>query len=141
MQDESLSLKTAEESVGSVLLRALFEEISNLRTPWAITPKSQQDEVIDRLRAQVSEAVAGAVTRIATQGFAHIAVNIESLTVKDEAKAVLTLSRGVQEIHDLADRVGSRAVLVFADPQEYTDGMHAIQGEDDQPGLGLEEVA
>lgn len=41
-------------------------------------------------------------------------------------------------MHELADRVGSRAIVVFADPKEYTDGMDQIKAQADQPELPLE---
>lgn len=135
-------LPTTEETVGTLLMRALYEEIVNLRTPWAITPQSQQQEVIDRLRTQVESAVRVAVRGIATGGFSHVGVSIESMTLKDEAKVVLTMSRHSREMHELADRVGSSALIVFADPVEFTAGMHVIQAQADQLDiLGDEEAA
>ncbi len=128
-----------EETVGQYLMRALFDEVTNIRIPWSITPQQEQQALLDRLRSQVEEAVRVAVSRIAMQGFSHISASIESLTIKDEAKAVLLLSRGSEELHTLADRVGSRAIIVFADHTEYTDGMNAIKAQADQPPLPLED--
>jgi hypothetical protein len=91
--------------------------------------------VLDRLRSQVEAAVRAAVREIATGGFSHVGVSIESMTLKDEAKVVLTMSRHSREMHELADRVGSSALIVFADPAEFTDGMHAIQSQADQLDL------
>lgn len=136
--EEPKEITPVEESVGTFLLRALFDEVANLRQPWIMTPQQQQDEILDRLRLQIAGAVNIAVKRIAAAGFIYIAANIESLAIKDEAKAVLTLARGTQEIHDLADRVGTRAMLVFADAQEYTNGMHTIKSQLDQPPLPLD---
>jgi hypothetical protein len=135
MTTEQSKIPAVEESVGTVLMRALYDEIVGLRQPWVMTPQQMQQEVLDRLRAQVERAVSVAVTRIATSGFQHVTVQIESLTVKDEAKATLSLSRGTEAVHELADRVGTHAVIVFADPKEYVDGMHAIQSQADQPDL------
>ena len=132
-------LPEVEETVGQYLMRALFDEITNIRIPWAVTPQQQQQDLLDRLRRQVDEAVRVAVSRIAMQGFSHISASIESLTIKDEAKAALLLSRGSEELHTLADRVGSRAIIVFADHAEYTDGMDAIKAQADQPSLPLED--
>ena len=128
-----------EETVGQYLMRALLDEITNIRVPWLVTPQQDQQALLDRLRYQVEEAVRVAVSRIAMQGFSHISASIESLTIKDEAKAVLPLSRGSEELHTLADRVGSRAIIVFADHTEYTDGMNAIKAQADQPPLPLED--
>lgn len=136
--DSNGALAAIEESVGTHLLRALYEEITNLRTVWVVTPQQQQQEILDRLQDAVSHAVSIAVRRLATGGFENIVAQIDSLTIKDEAKAVLMLPRGTQELHTLADRVGSKAIIVFADAKEYTDGMHVISAQDDQPSLPLE---
>lgn len=127
-----------EESVGAYLMRVLFEEITSLRQPWAVTPQQLQQEVLDRLRGQVQEAVNAAVLRIGTSNFTHVAATIESLTIKDGAKATMKLARGGEAIHELGDRVGSLAIIVFADPKEYTDGMDALRADLDQKPLPLE---
>ena len=135
MTEATTVLQTAEETVGTQLLRALLDEVMNLRTPWAITPQSMQQEVIDRLQTQVENITRGAVLQIATLGMQHVGASVESLTIKEGAKAVLTLARGSEEMHALADRVGSFAVLVFADPKEFTEGMHVIKAQADQRDL------
>lgn len=128
-----------QETVGQYLMRALYDEVTNIRVPWAVTPQQQQQEMLDRMQRQVDEAVRIAVSRIAVHGFTHITASIEQLTIKDEAKAVLLLSRGTEALHELADRVGSRAVIVFADHKEFTEGMDSIKAQADQPNLPLED--
>jgi hypothetical protein len=132
-------LQQVEETIGQLLMRTLYDEITNMRTLWAVTPQQQQRETLDRLQRQVDQAVHIAVNRIAIGGFSHITAQIESLTIKDEAKAALLLSRGTEALHELADRVGSRAIVVFADPKEFTEGMDSIKAQADQPDLPLEE--
>lgn len=138
MTEEKTVLSTAEETVGTQLLRALLAEIQQLQSPWQNTPEEQQKLIIERLRMQVEEAVQGAVRQIARAGFGNIVAQVESLTIKDGAKAVIALARGSEELHELADRVGTRVVIVFADAREYTDGMHVVQAQADQPDLPLE---
>jgi hypothetical protein len=131
-------IPAVEETIGQLLMGALYDEITNLRTPWVVTPQQQQQELLDRLRKQVDHAVTVAVKRLATAGFQHTDVQIHSLAVKDEAKVVLLLPRGAQQIHAIADRIGSKAVIVFADPAEYTDGMDQFKAMADQQPLDLE---
>lgn len=128
-----------EESVGGMLFSALMEEIMHQRTMWVVTPREQQQELIERMRKQVETAVHGAVRRLATAGFEYIAATIESFTSKKETKVALTVPRGIQELHTLLDRVGTDAVIVFADPKEFTDGMDRIKAMDDQAPLPLGE--
>lgn len=133
------SVEAVEETVGQQLMRALYDEVTNIRIPWSVMPQQQQQELLDRLRAQVDTAVSGAVRRIATGGFSSIAARIDSLTIKDDAKAVLLLARGSEALHELSDRVGSTAVVVFADASEYTDGMQVFTAQADQPDLPLQD--
>lgn len=125
------------ESLGKELLSAVYEEITNLRTPWVITPQQQQQELIDRLRTRVENLVAYAVTRIGTGGFPFVSATIDSLTIKDEGKAVLMLNREPSTMHPVADGVGSRCVLVFADKEAYIAGMDHIKAMLDQNELPL----
>lgn len=134
--DETVEI--TRELIGERLMRALFEEITTLRTPWAITPQQQQQEVLDRLRAQVQTAVHAAVSVIASAGFTHAPVRLDSLTIKDEAKATLLLTRGTEAMHVFADQVGASAVIVFADPKDYTAQMDSIRSQADQNPLPLE---
>jgi hypothetical protein len=135
MTEEVTILATAEQSAGTKLLQALLNEIRHLQSPWQNTPEALQTEVIFRLRAQVQDAVQDAVRSIARDGFESIVARIESMSIKEDgSKATIVLARG----SDLADRVGSRVLIVFADAEAYTDGMQAIQAEADQPDLPLD---
>lgn len=46
----------------------------------------------------------------------------------------------MRALFDEVDRVCSRAIIVFADHTEYTDGMNAIKAQADQPSLPLDDV-
>jgi hypothetical protein len=140
-KDFTSTLTQIQESVGKLLMGALFDQITTLRTPWVITPQQQQQDVLDRLRMAVENATCVAVRRIATEGFSHITAQIDSLTIKDEAKVNVVLPRGTQDIHTLADHVGSKVVIVFADPAAYIDGMHEFKAQADQPELPLGDAA
>lgn len=126
-----------EESIGAELMRALYDQVTSLRTPWVVTPQQQQQDVLDNLRAAVEQAVHSAVKRLSTAGFEYVVAEIDSLTIKDDAKAAIVLPRGTQDIHALADRVKSKVIIVFADPMEYMDGIHAFKSQDDQQTLPL----
>jgi hypothetical protein len=64
-----------------------------------------------------------------------------SAQIQNDDLVVLMMPRGSQELHTIADRVGSKAIIVFADPAEYTDGMHVLQAQADQGALPLEPEA
>lgn len=138
MSANESEIPQVEKTIGQQLMGALYDEITNMRIPWPVTPQQQQQEILDRLRAAVEHAVTVAVKRLATGGFEYVVAEIDSLTIKDDAKAALVLPRGTQDIHALADRVKSKVVIVFADPQDYIDGMHEFKAQADQPPLPLE---
>jgi hypothetical protein len=122
-------------SVGEALLRGALAEIQTLGVPWIITPEKQQQDIIDRMRMQIEHLVDVAVRRIASTGFESVPVTIDSLAIKDEAKAVLLLSRHGDGLHTVADQVGAKATLVFADPAAFLDNMRGVQAEADQRPL------
>lgn len=130
-----------EDSIGTELLKKLHIQVTHLKKPWHQTPEQEQDRLLDHLRVSVQEAMAQAVQRLAAQRFKFIRAQIESLTIKDGAKATIIVSRGGSELHQLSDHVGSVAMLVFADEAEYVDGMHTVKAEADQRVLELEEEA
>lgn len=132
------TLDDITDSVGLALLKRMHVELTQLQTPWQNTPEAQQQQILDRLRAGVYEAVGAAVRRIAGEGFAHVAVTIDSLSIKDEAKAAISVPRASSAMHDLADMVGQRAMLVFVDEKAYTANMERLKALADQPELPLE---
>lgn len=135
---ETTTIPAVEESIGQLLMGALYDEVTNLRVMWPVMPQQEQQDLLDRLRKQVDNAVQIAVRRLATEGFPHVVAEIDSLAIKDDAKVALVLPRGSQDVHTLADHVKSKVVIVFADPKVYTDGMEQFKTQLDQPPLPLE---
>lgn len=125
----------AEESAGTTMLKALLTEVQQLQKPWQNTPEREQQDVIDRLRLQVEEAVRSAVLRIASSGQECIRAAVESVTFKDGVKAVLQLSRGNPSTHALADATGGTVLIVLAEVGEHTEGMHTVKPDPDQADM------
>lgn len=138
MTETTTTIPEVEQTIGQLLMGALYDEVTNLRVMWPVMPQQEQQDLLDRLRKQVDEAVRIAVRRLATEGFPHIVAEIDSMTTKDDTKVALTLPRGSQEAHTLLDYVKSKVVIVFADPKQYTDGMEQFKTQLDQPPLPLE---
>ena len=125
----------AEESIGTTLLRALLDEVQQLPDLWQKLNERRQAEMIDRLRSQVEDQVRQLVLTVCARGFTALPADLESLTFKDGAKAVLKLSRTGESIHELADNVGGRCLIVLATAAEFTDGMFTVQPDPDQADL------
>lgn len=136
--ESTTTIPAVEETIGQLLMGALYDEITNLRVMWPVMPQREQQDLLDRLRKHVDEVVRIAVRRLATEGFPHVVAEIDSMAIKDDAKVALVLPRGSAEAHTLLDHVKSKVILVFADPQQYTDGMEQFKTQLDQPPLPLE---
>lgn len=135
------SVSAASESAGTALLKALLNEIQQMPKPWEETPEREQAVVIDRLRRAVDSSVRGLVRVIAGGSFPHIPATVESVAFKDGVKAVLTLSKGQDGTHALADATGGQAMVVLASPQEFLEGMERVQAENDQADMFEKEYA
>lgn len=128
----------AAKSAGDAILRALVFECKSMPDVWQKLREFDQQQRIDRLRQVVDNAVRQAVVRIASSEFASIGVTVDSMAIKDDASAKVTVPRSTEAMHELADRVGKAALLVFADPEPYLEGMELVRAEAEQPGLPLE---
>ena len=103
---------TAERELGAALIEAALTEVKALARPWQQMTADQQDEVIDRLHRQVRDAVGETVRLLSTKGAAHLVCELEQITVKKGAKAVLTIPQGGFG-EDLVDAVGQHVILVL----------------------------
>lgn len=122
------------ERMGEQLLSALVDELRIAGASWQQLSKDQQDNVIARLRQRIRHETEQAVMLIAAGSRDTARVRIESVTVKDGAKAVLHIGNSV---HAVIDYVGSAAVLVMCDPEQYFGGLDQVEGEDDQRALPI----
>ena len=94
------------DSIGKDLLSALLSEIRLLPKPWDQIAKSKQDDIIDRLRKRVETNVKMAVHLLSSQGRTVVVGDLEQITIKDGAKAVIKIGRSAESLHDLYDAQG-----------------------------------
>lgn len=125
------------DTIGKDLLQALISEIRLLPKPWEKLPKTKQDDIIDRLRDRVMSNVSMAVHLLASQGRTVVVGDLEQITIKDGAKAVIKIGRGTESLHELYDAQGKAVLLVVSDAGANTGGMDKIQGEADQRAMDL----
>lgn len=135
--EETTDYFDVEETVGVSLLKALLQEVKLLQKPWQKLSKREQDDVIDRLRSGVEDAVVDAVIKLAAKSRPTLAAVVDQVTFKDGVKAVLKLNKDDPARHHLADATGDTVLLVVAAPKDETANMDGIQGEEDQRALGL----
>lgn len=102
---------SAEKQLGAALIDAALTEVKALARPWQQMTADQQDEVLDRLHRQVRDAVGETIRLLSTRGAHHLVCELEQITVKKGAKAVLVIPKGAFG-DDLLDAVGQQVILV-----------------------------
>jgi hypothetical protein len=130
-----VSIEVAADRMGGELLKALVDEVRTAPAQWSKLSEVQQEQLIARLRSVVHLETRKAVHLIAKGAREAARVTIESITVKDGAKAVLRVG---DSIHELIDYVGQPAVLVMCDPEQFFAAGDDVEADADQPGLPLE---
>ena len=116
-------------TIGKDLLSALVTELKLLPSVWAKPPKAKQDDIIDRLRDRVETNVKMAVHMLSAQGRTVVVGDLEQITIKDGAKAVIKVARSAESLHELYDAQGKAVLLVVSDAGEHTGGMGEVTGE------------
>lgn len=101
----------AEKQLGAALIDAAMTEVRNLKRPWVEMSEDDQDEVLERLTKRTKTAVRETIQILATRGVHHVMAELEQITVKKEAKAILVLPRGSMD-QDLLDAIGQPVFLV-----------------------------
>lgn len=125
------------DSIGKDLLGAMLAELKLLPEPWPSLSKAKQDDIIDRLRSRVGNAVKMAVHLIASEGRTVVVGDLDQITIKDGVKAVVKFGASAANLHELYDSSGKAVILVVASATAHTGGMDEVKGEEDQRGLDL----
>lgn len=123
------TLRTTNASAGKKLLQALILELKMHSPRFNTLNEDSQGETIDRLRAQVDDAVREAVNQIAAGGHSFIKARLESVTFKDEAKLTLK-SNG--DANKIVDGVGRPVAVVFIDPDLFLEDLQTVKPEPNQ---------
>lgn len=126
--------ETAAKHLGAVLIDAALQEVKVLARPWQQMTESQQDDVLERITSQVRDAVADTIRMLATRGATHVVCELEQITVKKDAKAVLLIPRaGIGD--DLLDAVGLQVILVVGPSLDDARNIPKPKAEPDQADL------
>jgi len=97
----------------------------------------KQEDVIWRLRARVESQIQHAVHVIASAERTVVVGTLDQITIKDGVKAVVTIGRGAEALHEFCDAQGKQVLVVVAGAADHTVGMCEIQGEADQRAMDL----
>ena len=134
-QSEISPVAVAAETMLGDLMKCVLDELRVTQKPWQQMGEREQSDAIYRIRQRVAANVQQAVEIIASSNRPRIVATVESVTVKEGIKAVITLSKSDPQRHDLFDSAGSHVLLVVADAEEYQGGASEVHAEPDQPPL------
>lgn len=93
--------------------------IKTFDKPWAKMPQAEQQTVIDSVTRQAIALVAKAVDIIVADERPSIPARIESVTIKDGLKVVLSCSAREANLVALGTHQGSHVYIVVADAEAY----------------------
>lgn len=127
----------AAENLRHELMACALDELKVGNDPWQKLSEELQDEIIERVERRVTEAVRAAIHLISSHGFVRMPAKLDSITVKDGLKAVLSLNQLDPARHQFIDAQGSVVTLVLASTQAFIDAPHQHKPDPDQPNLDL----
>lgn len=116
-QARELAAETMTGDIRDFVLDLLRHEQS--KRPWHERSEADQRDTVHRVEARVRDVIGTAVEMMASHGRTTIKAHIEKAEVKDGIKAVVTCGRSDRYRHQLLDAVGSRVMIVIADPDVF----------------------
>ncbi len=129
------NVEFATDRLASQLCEKLIDELRDLQQPWSKTSEAEQTIVIARISDSIRRNVKEAALTMAAQGHKGVICNLFSVTFKDGVRAIITMPPGSDMRHELADRATQDVVLVFADPDQFMEGLGDMEPDKDQPEL------
>ncbi len=127
----------ADKQLGAALIDAALTEVKNQQRPWQQMTEDEQRDVLDRITSQVKAAVADTIRLLATSGANHIVCELEQITVKKGAKAVLVIPKGTDLDQHLLDAVGQPVILVIGPELKAAGDIQAPRPDPNQQPLPI----
>lgn len=121
------------------LIAATLGELKAAPTVWQKMSEAQQQEVIYRVTNRVAHNIEQAVMMIAAEARPSIRAKLAAVTIKDDLKATVLLSRHHPDRHEFIDSAGQEILIVLLNAEQFTGGAGDIKADPDQPALPLPE--
>lgn len=125
------------DRIGVELMQLFVQHIQQLKKPWPQMTKYQQDDVLDAVREGIKTQVKQAVELIAARDRMNVLGRLDAVTIKSGISASIKIGKGTPNLQRLFECQDESVMIVMADPGDELQGIHDIQGEDDQRGLSL----
>lgn len=119
------------------LTQAFVDEIKAQRDPWPKLSPREQDDAIARCEKRARWLIGQIVNQVATEERVVIAADLDSMTAKDEIKAVLKIQKSDPQRHQLLDCVGRAVLIVVAGVEDFMGGNLPKPDERPDPQLDL----
>lgn len=132
-------IEVAKETMLGDLMKCLIEQIKVCPKSWSQMSQTEQQEALDRMELQVSDAVRQVVRIIMSENTVNVPAKIESVTYKDGCKVVLKAIGPIENTIHLAEAEGKIVSVIIPDTDGMLNGDGKPEAEPDQRGLELGE--
>src|SRR6185369_6099012 len=93
--------------------------LKNFKKPYNAMSEQEQAEEIEATKKAADNLVREAVKIIASGGRKSIVGVLESVTIKDQIKAVMIVGKQDEQRHALSDSTGQTVMVIVADADEF----------------------
>lgn len=130
-------VEIAKATMAGDLIAATLDELKAAPTVWQKMSEAQQQEAIYRITNRVTHNIEQAVMMIAAEARPSIRAKLAAVTIKDDLKATVLLSRHHPDRHEFIDSAGQEILIVLVNAEQFTGGKDGIKPDPDQPQLPL----
>lgn len=120
LNKESHEMTTA--TIAGDLIAMLVGELKLLPDIWPKIGPDEQDDIIERVRNRVTDAVRQAVHLIASEGRITVVGDLKKVTFGDKVDAVFALSKNDPAVRDLTTAQGQACIIVVAAASNHMGG-------------------
>lgn len=132
-------IEVAKETMLGDLMKCLVEQIKVCPKSWQQMSEQEQQEALDRMELQVSDAVRQVVNIVLSENKIAVVAKIESVTYKDGCKVVLKALGEIANTIHLAEAEGQIVNIIIPQTDDMLNGDGKPKAEPDQRGLELGE--
>ena len=125
----------AIETMLGDLMKSIITQYKALPKSWQSMPKHQQQDVIWSTENTLRTAIEKTVSLIASNGFQTINAVVDQVTFKGGVKAVLTMAKGAEGVHEIADAEGSQINIVVPNTERFLSPEGLPEPDEDQADL------
>lgn len=139
VEAETDLVEITKATMAGDLIAATLDELKAAPTVWQKMSEAQQQEVIHRVTNRVTHNIAQAVMMIAAEARPSIRAKLAAVTIKDDLKATVLLSRHHPDRHEFIDSAGQEILIVLLNAEQFAGGAGDAKPDPDQPELPMQD--